>query len=192
MNALVRALAICTVAFATACFAQDSLGDLARQQRFSKPAQTQQHEITNDDIASSPNSATPKTTSTETRAVDSAQKKEEAPDAAEVQAKIRAQKEKIKALEAKIADDEKKLDEFTCPKTVTCGQRVLLLGTGGGFCSLPSSVYNPYQDWCDQPDKLQADIDATQKQLDSERAILESMQEEARQQGFGNAIYDPD
>lgn len=193
MKAVLRALAICTVASASACLAQDSLGDLARQRRFSKPAQQPQHEITNDEIATS--SATSGTNLSQPADVKNpdANSKNESPNAAEVQAKIRAQKEKVDALAAKIVDDQKKLDEMTCPKGTTCGQRVLLMGTGPSACDVSDALsWHPYAQWCDQPDKLQADIDATQQQLDSERAILESMQEEARQQGFGNAIYDPD
>ena len=55
-----------------------------------------------------------------------------------------------------------------------------------------AAYYSPYKDWCDEPDKLQADLDKTQKELEVERATLSSMQEEARQQGFGNSVYDPD
>lgn len=180
--------------------AQDSLGDFARQQRWAKPATPALHEITNDDLATTASTAT--STSPDARNPSSEIGKDSAKDgaskAAEVQAKISAQKEQVKALEDKIAADQKKLDEMTCPKGVTCGQRVLLTGTGMGApgptpCQISDALsWHPYQDWCDEPDKLQDEIDATQKQLDSERAVLDSLQEEARRQGFGNSIYDPD
>lgn len=202
MKAALRGLAICMVASASACLAQDSLGDVARQQRFAKPAQalqTLQHEITNDDIASRPSSPTdtskPDAKSSD---FDSAKKKEEVPNAAQVQGKIRAQKEKVKALEDKIAADQKQLTKHDPLSNMSVYERVRFnngwVYDHGNDCDLPDYIQEQrgVKDWCDEPGKLQTDIDVTQKQLDSERAILESMQEEARLQGFGNAIYDPD
>ena len=65
---------------------------------------------------------------------------------------------------------------------------------GVGFCALPDYVLEQrgLKDWCDEPDKLESDIAAAQKELATERTSLDAMQEEARQQGFGNSIYDPD
>jgi len=200
MKAILRALAICMVASAAACLAQDSLGDVARQQRWAKPSTPAPHEITNDDIASSAiaaKSASPDAKNPGEGEKDSANK--EAPNAAEVREKIRAQKQKVKTLEDKIAADQKQLAKHDTVGSVTVYERVTDQGTGMqslgvGVCQLPDYVQEQrgFKDWCDEPDKLQGDIDATQKQLDSERSILASMQEEARQQGFGNSIYDPD
>lgn len=196
---------IAVVAMQVACLAQDSLGDLARQQRFARPAQAPPHEITNDDIASAASTAKPSSSDAQNRTPNlkptEFPAKKEAPNAAEVQTKIRAQKDKVKALENKIAADQKQLSKHDPigNSGVTVYERVYLNGSGlgfpgPGFCSLPDYAQDKlgYKDWCDEPDKLQDDMDAAQKQLDSERAILDSMQEEARLQGFGNAIYDPD
>ena len=190
---VLHALAIWTLAFAAVCLAQDSLGDLARQQRWAKPATPAPHEITNDDIATS--ASTPAANSSQP--TDTTSTKKEAPNAAEVQAKIRAQKGKVKALEDKIATDQKQLAKHdpTSNSGLSIYEHAILSGSPDtSYCDLPDYTQQRlgYKDWCDEPDKLQDDIDTTQKQLDSERAILDSMQEEARQQGFGNSIYDPD
>lgn len=187
---------IAVVAMQVACLAQDSLGDLARQQRWAKPANPAPHEITNDDLAST--ASTAKATSSDTKTSSDDEKasgKKESPNPAEVQAKIRAQKEKIKALEDKISADKKQLAKHDPMSNVRVYERAAFNNfVYAGDCNLPDYIQESrgIKDWCDEPDKLQDDIDAAQKQLDSERAILDSMQEEARQQGFGNSIYDPD
>ena len=49
-----------------------------------------------------------------------------------------------------------------------------------------------YKDWCDRGRSLKAKYDATQLQLNQEKARLEEMQENIRRAGYGNAVYDPD
>lgn len=49
-----------------------------------------------------------------------------------------------------------------------------------------------YKGWCDTGKNLKAEYDAAQKQLVQEKANLETMQENIRRQGYGNAVYDPD
>jgi hypothetical protein len=56
-----------------------------------------------------------------------------------------------------------------------------------------SSYTSPYyKDWCDTGRNLKAQYDASQRQLDQEKARLDQMQENIRRHGYGNAIYDPD
>jgi hypothetical protein len=56
-----------------------------------------------------------------------------------------------------------------------------------------STYYTPYyKDWCDTGRNLKAQYDASQRQLDQEKARLEQMQESIRRQGYGNGVYDPD
>jgi len=56
-----------------------------------------------------------------------------------------------------------------------------------------SAYYTPYyKDWCDTGRNLKAQYDASQRQLDQEKARLEQMQENIRRQGYGNGVYDPD
>ena len=56
-----------------------------------------------------------------------------------------------------------------------------------------SAYYTPYyKEWCDTGRNLKAQYDATQVQLNQEKARLEQMQEAIRRKGYGNAVYDPD
>jgi len=52
--------------------------------------------------------------------------------------------------------------------------------------------YYLYKDWCDTGRNLKAQYDASQRQLEQEKARLEQMQEAIRRKGYGNAVYDPD
>jgi hypothetical protein len=49
-----------------------------------------------------------------------------------------------------------------------------------------------YKDWCDRGRNLQAQYEASQRQLAEEKAKLERMQEDIRRKGYGNGVYDPD
>jgi hypothetical protein len=55
-------------------------------------------------------------------------------------------------------------------------------------------LYNSfyYQDWCSTGRNLNAQYEASQRQLEQEKARLEQMQEDIRRKGYGNAVYDPD
>ena len=56
-----------------------------------------------------------------------------------------------------------------------------------------SQYYTPYyKDWCDRGRDLKAQYDATQAQLNQEKARLEQMQENIRRKGYGNGVYDAD
>ena len=86
-----------------------SLGDIARQQRFLKPAPTA-HVITNEDIAAQSGKnqlARADITPAIEIPIPKRDAKQQSPD--DVQAKILTQKQKVKALEDKIAADKKQL-----------------------------------------------------------------------------------
>jgi hypothetical protein len=56
-----------------------------------------------------------------------------------------------------------------------------------------STYYTPYyKDWCDRGRNLQAQYEASQRQLAEEKGKLEQMQEDIRRKGYGNGVYDPD
>lgn len=174
------------------------LGDVARQQQLQKQqSPAPQKVITNEDIpASSPQAGANPGEPGKTTETTSSKKAEERPDAGAVRAKISAQKQKVKELEDRIAADKKQLAKHDRTEEIAHG-------TGMGttialhvpdYCDMPDYMQEErgYKDWCDEPNKLQAEVDDLQKQLDSERATLDAMQEEARQQSFGNSVYDPD
>jgi hypothetical protein len=58
------------------------------------------------------------------------------------------------------------------------------------WTSLHDSPY--YKEWCDTGRNLKAQYEASQRQLEQEKARLEQMQEDIRRKGYGNAVYDPD
>jgi hypothetical protein len=56
-----------------------------------------------------------------------------------------------------------------------------------------NAYYSPYyKEWCDRGRNLKAQYEASQRQLDQEKARLEQMQENIRRAGYGNAVYEPD
>ncbi len=185
---------VCLAGFAT-CQAQQTLGDAARQNRLQKPQAPAKRVITNEDIPSAALTESSATAGVRESSAEKTAGSKQAPRGGDLLGKIRAQKLKIKNLEQRIAADQVKLNKMTgCPAGDNC-QKVIPqgtgLGAGGSVCNLPSYA-NPYQGWCDEPAKVQAGIDETQKQIDKERALLEALQEEARKQGYGNSAYDPD
>src|SRR5438105_8583636 len=180
-------IAVAVVCFSAALALSQSLGDIARQQRFLKPAPTARV-ITNEDIAARSGKKDQLARADITPAIDISIPKRDSkqPSTADVQSKILAQKQKVKALEKRIMEDQRKLDNLSCPPGVTCGQRVLLTGTGMGapgpsLCDVSKAAgVHYYDDWCDEPAKLESDIAAAQKELATERTSLDAMQEGAR------------
>jgi len=56
-----------------------------------------------------------------------------------------------------------------------------------------NAYYSPYyKEWCDRGRNLKAQYEASQRQLDQEKARLDQMQENIRRAGYGNAVYEPD
>ena len=186
-------IAVALLCFLAASGVSQSLGDIARQQRFLKPAPTARV-ITNDDIAARSGKKDQLARADITPAIEISIPKRDSKSPDDVQAKILTQKQKVKALEDRIAADKKQLAKHTDIGDVVVSQRVLIAPVRLGECNLPDYIQERrgYKDWCDEPDKLEADIAAAQKELATERTSLDAMQEDARQQGFGNSIYDPD
>ena len=196
-------IGVVVACFSAALSFSQSLGDIARQQRFLKPAPTARV-ITNEDIAARSGKKDQLARADITPAIEISipkrDSKQQSP--ADVQSKILAQKQKVKQLEDRIAADKKQLAKHDPigNSGVSVYERVTFQGSlglgspGVGFCALPDYILEQrgLKDWCDEPDKLEADIAAAQKELAVERTSLDAMQEEARQQGFGNSIYDPD
>src|SRR5437588_4180806 len=188
-------IAVAVVGFSAASGVSQSLGDIARQQRFLKPAPTARV-ITNEDIAARSGKKDQLARADITPAIEISipkrDSKQQSP--ADVQSKILAQKQKVKQLDDRIAADQKQLAKHDDIGDVVVSQRVLIVPVRLGECNLPDYIQERrgYKEWCDEPDKLEADIASAQKELTTERATLDAIQEDARQQGFGNSIYDPD
>ncbi len=189
----------CVAGLAT-CQAQQTLGDAARQNRLQKPPSNAKHVITNDEIPSViPEESRTVTEIREEGAHANSAASVKTPKDAELIAKVRAQKQKVKKLEQEIAAKQSKLDNKDCPAGVTCGPQKLAV-RATMCCDLAVTTCDVakaagihyYDDWCNAPDKLQDEIDADKKRLDEERRVLEGLQEEARKKGYGNAAYDPD
>jgi hypothetical protein len=131
-------------------------------------------------------SATPSITPTAAQ-IDAAQIQKDR--AFEAQAKvfksqILAEKGKIAGIQNRIADLKYQFDAWSTEYAQD--------PTDAQVC-WTSSYYTPYyKDWCDTGRNLKAQYDASQRQLDQEKARLDQMQENIRHQGYGNAVYDPD
>jgi hypothetical protein len=195
--------ALATAILATACVAQ-SLGEVARQQRArKKPADTQRRVITEEELRSSTSKEAVAAAESSTN-VEAKEMKESSPTpaskddtatAAELQAKIRAQKKKVRELEARVQEIEKKLAARETLRNLQVYQHVLNAEwwNNAGACDLSNALYsNPYKEWCEEPAKLNAELEEKKPELEKERFTLEAMQEQARRQGYGSAFYDPD
>src|SRR5438132_695226 len=157
-------IAVALLCFLAASGVSQSLGDIARQQRFLKPAPTARV-ITNDDIAARSGKKDQLARADITPAIEISIPKRDSKSPDDVQAKILTQKQKVKALEDRIAADKKQLAKHTDIGDVVVSQRVLIAPVRLGECNLPDYIQERrgYKDWCDEPDKLEADIAAAQK-----------------------------
>ena len=184
--------------FAANCAVAQSLGDVARQQRIQKAsAVSPSRVITNEDIATGRSAASSdQSSSLHDADLDKEMLQTEKQSSAhELQQKIIAQKKKVSELEKHIREVQARLD-----KRISIGSVQVSESVGGvdspayvGDCQYSdANYYHPYQDWCDQPAKWQADIDASSKELQKEKAELGAQQEQARRLGYGNAFYDPE
>src|SRR5437899_1147825 len=103
-------IAVAVVCFSAAFSFSQSLGDIARQQRFLRPAPTARV-ISNEDIAVRSGKKDQLARADVTPAIEISipkrDSKQQSPD--DVQSKILTQKQKVKALEDKIAADKKQL-----------------------------------------------------------------------------------
>src|SRR5437016_11344183 len=142
-------IAVAVVCFSAALALSQSLGDIARQQRFLKPAPTARV-ITNEDIAARSGKKDQLARADITPAIEISipkrDSKQQSPD--DVQAKILTQKQKVKALEDRIAADKKQLAKHDQigNSGVSVYERVYPYSIGGmgspgvGFCALPDYV----------------------------------------------------
>ncbi|HUK86272.1 MAG TPA: hypothetical protein VLT85_01295 [Terriglobales bacterium] len=154
-----------------------SVAEAARQEQARKSsARPAQRVYTNDDFPATLPETIPSSPTREKEAPPAAQSKK--PSAEEVRSAVLAQKQKLRALDARLADLERQLDEWNNAN----------LGT---TCNT-YGVYNPYQTWCQTPQVLLLERDRVQSQRDQAQRDLEQMQEEARRMGFRSVVYDPD
>jgi len=176
-------LAVTLISCVSATLCGQSLGDVARQQQQKKSAGTQpkpRHVLTDDDLEStSTSSKTPSNPQTgqgkdKKPSRDPGESADATkPSAAELQGRIKEQKQLIQEIEASMKHIQEKLDKW---KTSDC-THVVYAGTGKNTCDLPP--------------RLTAEYEREQSQLKAEQSNLEEMQEEARRLGYGNSVYDP-
>lgn len=159
------------------CSAQ-SLGEAAREQQALKKSSSSasKHVITNDDVHSGEHltgaSTKPAVKSGNSVASEPAGASADHPSAEEVKAGVKAQRQKIAQLDARMDDLQKEMETWK-----------------GSDCT---HVLRPdNSNTCDIPQRLTAELDRTKGQLDQEKKNLESMQENARQMGYANSVYDP-
>jgi hypothetical protein len=94
---------------------------------------------------------------------------------------MKAEKEKLAAIQNRITNLKYQYDVWAESSA-----------QDDGALSCWTSEYYSNKDWCDTGRDLKAQYDAAQRQLQQEKAHLETMQEAIRRQGYGNAVYDPD
>jgi len=147
-----------------------SLGDVARQQKQKQQAKTGKPApkvITDDDLPSHPNdsvdSKPAKDSHEEVTSTTSGDKK----PAAQWKAEIQAQKDNIASMQAQL--DRVKASIYF----------------------VEANRYVNGVEYNQQQIRKQQQAERMQKQLDEQKSRLESMQEAARRQGYGSAVYDP-
>jgi len=186
-------IALCLVA---PCAAQ-TLGDLARREQLRKQqnAATQRHVYTNEDFALQ---------RADTSEIDAPQPAEPSSSAgtakrdAALRATIVEKKKAVRDLERTAAAIQKRLDAHDNPG-VKPSDSVQAQNIGGmnspgpGVCVTSAAMgYDPYKEWCEEPARLQAQLETVQAQTKKARSELEALQEKARKLGYGNAFYDPE
>ena len=156
-----------------------SVAEAARQEqeRQSKP-QSGRHVYTNDDFPARLPEIVPAVSPQDKSSPPAAAPQSKKPSADEVRAAVLTQKQKMRALDARVADLQRQLDEWTNANL-------------GNTCD-PYNYYNPYQSWCDTPKYLYAELNKAKAARDEAQGQLEQMQEEARRMGFRSVVYDPD
>lgn len=155
--------------FTALAFAQDqpSLGDVARKQRLEhqKDAHSPKKVITNDQIPSSP------------AADDESDSRESSPEntpALKRDETAQHWKQVIQREKAAIAENEKRLDRFKA-----------------SIHFVEANRYSNGVQYNQEQLRRQQEAERAQKQLEEEKRKLAEMQEAARREGFGSAVYDP-
>jgi hypothetical protein len=163
-------LPVLIVALACVSYGQESLGDVARQQRQKQQAKDPKAApkvVTNEEIPESLDSAISSKESGEPSESASSSSSTGKRTAEQWKAEIVARKTRIAALRSQV---EKLNDSVHFVEANRYYNGV---------------QYNQYQL------KKQQEAQRMQKQLDSEEKALEDAQESARKAGFGSAVYDP-
>ena len=155
-----------------------SVADAARQQQSQSKPQPGRRVYTNDDFPARLPEAIPAVSPQEKSSPPAAAAQSKKPSADQVRAAVLTQKQRIRALDARVADLQRQLDEWTNANL-------------GNICD-PYSYYNPYQSWCDTPKYLYAELNRAKAARDEAQGQLEQMQEEARRMGYRSVVYDPD
>jgi cell division protein FtsB len=170
---------------------------MARQERSRREteAASARHVFTNDDVApakpgdaAEPDGGQPGSGAASQRSA----------AAEKLRAKVLAYKQRIKELQARIDEIGRQIDPSEKLGDVPVGQRVLLHGTGmgdpgPGFCARSQAIYfSPYKEYCDRPERLAAEREVLQAELNRQRTALAEIQEQARKQGYRSAVYDPE
>lgn len=157
------------LALVAAVNAQDgpSLGDVARQQRLEreKDKHSPKKVITNDEIPSRPAA---------NEENDNGESSSESTPALKREETAQHWKQVIQQAKEVIAENEKRLERFKASIHFVEANRY-----GNGV------QYNQEQL------RRQQEAERAQKQLEEEKRKLTDMQEAARRQGFGSAVYDP-
>jgi hypothetical protein len=153
--------------------AQESLGDVARQQRESKKASSAKV-YTNDDIAASVPAAQPATT-------DKAEKSEKA-DAAAAPASKTEDKGKLAAdLKAKVDEQKKAVSQLE--RELDVAQREYRLKVAVYYNDVGNNLRDSKK-WAEEDRKQRAELESKQKALNEARQKLADMQEHARKAGM--------
>jgi hypothetical protein len=175
---LVISISLISLCFAASCAGQ-SLADAARKQQAMKksdPAQPQ-HVITNDDIASGSkvddsNKPSAKKVATAPASDSEPPQDPNHPSAEAVKAGVKAQRQRIAQLGEQVNELQKNLEPW---KNSDCTH----------------VLHADNRNACDVLGKLNAELDRTKSQLESEKKNLQWMQEDARKMGYPNSVYDP-
>jgi len=152
-----------------------SLGDVARQQRQkqqSKDNQGAHKVITNEDIPEHPESAS--ASSSENAGENSSH--EASPPASSAGAEKTGEqwKSEIQAQKDAVASLQSQIDQLN-----------------SSIHFVEANRYRNGVQWNERQVKKQDEVQRMQTQLEEQKKKLEDMQESARRQGFGNAVYDP-
>jgi hypothetical protein len=147
--------------------AEPSLGDVARQQRQrEKEAHRPAKVITNDEIPSQPPSAEESSSAADQSSKDNtAERREETGN---------RWKHLIQEQKSAIASNQKRLEEFKA-----------------SIHFVEANRYSNGVRYNEAQLQRQKEAERAEKQLDEQKKKLADMQEAARRQGFGSAVYDP-
>lgn len=162
------------VVWIPAAAAQDqSLGDVARQQRSDESARTRYARVvTDEDMPSHPAADAPEQ-------IDSTGEPEDEPSASDTSAEaVRAKGEQWKA-------------KIRAQKNTVAAMQSQLDRLNASIHFVEANRYSNGVQFNQHQLRRQQEARQMQKQLDEQKKKLEDMRESARHEGFGNKVYDP-